>query len=353
MKSLNRSLFALLLGASVLAPAFAQTRYTLRVPTRGMAVASPTTPASLRASLAAIDFGIEVGGTGPYTRTVTLSNTGDSPVTGLSVNGGGEFGLSGCAGGALAAKSSCDVSVSYTPVATLTGPRSGTLSVAAEDPAVSLDIPVTADTRQNIWATRSPYTASTFYGVPFSTTVEIHNPPNGKPQPLTLAMLDGNQGWELDPSLGTCPPNGSVLPAPHSCTIGVKYTAGDLPGNDVLQVSSLFSIPVKGTPLASQVRVTSGAVAIGPLALGASGTASVDLRADGSMGATFKSWALPAGPGWALDYYTCTSALTGFGGSCRFKVTYTNTTGVAPVNPSMSIVTNVGKVTIPIAVTVN
>jgi hypothetical protein len=78
-------------------------------------------------SPASLAFGSQVVGTTSAAKSVTLSNTGSSPLNISSIATSGDYAQTNNCGASLGAGASCNINVSFTPTAT--GARSGTLSV--------------------------------------------------------------------------------------------------------------------------------------------------------------------------------------------------------------------------------
>ena len=94
----------------------------------GKAINAPAPVASL--SPTSLTFAGQLVGTTSAAQTVTLTNTGNAPLSVTTVTATAPFAIStnGCAAKTVAAGASCAVSVTFTPTAT--GPASGTLSFA-------------------------------------------------------------------------------------------------------------------------------------------------------------------------------------------------------------------------------
>ncbi|MBC3839933.1 choice-of-anchor D domain-containing protein [Streptacidiphilus sp. 4-A2] len=96
---------------------------------------------SLSASTSSLTFAGQTVGSSSATQTVSVSNGGSAAAAIGSVTATGDFSQSNTCGSSLAAGASCTVSVTFTPTAA--GTRTGTLSVASNDPASPLTVPLT------------------------------------------------------------------------------------------------------------------------------------------------------------------------------------------------------------------
>lgn len=97
------------------------------------------------ANVHSIDFGTQSVGAAPLTRTITLKSVGSDPVSVLSTNfvGASDMSIVGgtCLGAALPSKSTCSLTVQYTP--TSQGNTVGQLNIqtdAAYSPTIQLDV---------------------------------------------------------------------------------------------------------------------------------------------------------------------------------------------------------------------
>ncbi len=102
---------------------------------------NPTPTVALAASPASLTFAARtVGGTSPA-QAVTVTNTGTGSATLGAVATTGDYAQTRTCGTTLAAGASCTVDVTFTPTAT--GTRTGTLSVASNDPNGPLTVALT------------------------------------------------------------------------------------------------------------------------------------------------------------------------------------------------------------------
>ena len=93
-----------------------------RVDLRGLGTTNPTPLLSL--SVTAIGFGTA---TGPRSSVVTVTNTGQQPITFTLVSATGDFMAISRCGTTLAVGRTCDIDVTF--FTTITGPRTGNLRV--------------------------------------------------------------------------------------------------------------------------------------------------------------------------------------------------------------------------------
>jgi hypothetical protein len=103
---------------------------------------SGTTPAvSLSASPSSLTFASRAVGSTSPAQAVTITNGGTGTATLGAVAASGDFAQTKTCGATLAAGASCAVNVTFTPTAT--GARTGTLSVASDDPNGPLTVALT------------------------------------------------------------------------------------------------------------------------------------------------------------------------------------------------------------------
>jgi hypothetical protein len=95
---------------------------------------------SLSASPASLSFGSEAVGTTSAAQSVTITNSGSAAASISSVSASGPFAPTSTCGTSLAAGGTCTVSVTFSPAST--GSASGTLTVASNDPASPLAVPL-------------------------------------------------------------------------------------------------------------------------------------------------------------------------------------------------------------------
>ncbi|WP_371783564.1 choice-of-anchor D domain-containing protein [Streptosporangium subroseum] len=102
---------------------------------------SGTNGVALTASPGSLSFGARQGGTTSPAQTVTITNSGTASATLGTVATTGDYAQTKTCGTTLAAGASCTVSVTFTPTAS--GTRTGTLTVASNDPNGPLSVGLT------------------------------------------------------------------------------------------------------------------------------------------------------------------------------------------------------------------
>jgi regulation of enolase protein 1 (concanavalin A-like superfamily) len=107
----------------------------------GAAIQVTVSPFVIAASPSSLSFGSATIGTASA-QTLTLTNSGSSPLDVLSVNGGGDFSeTDNCVSSSpLVAGGSCLITVTFAP--TITGPESGTINIATDVQGAQTAIPV-------------------------------------------------------------------------------------------------------------------------------------------------------------------------------------------------------------------
>jgi phospholipase C len=210
-----------------------------------------------------LNFGTSAVGVLGETKIVVLNNFGTTPTTINGVSVTGDFTQSNNCGNSLAAKSSCNISVSFTPTAA--GNRPGTLSVNDSDPSSPQVLALTG-----VGATLSANPGSLNFGnQPMST--------NSVPQSVVVRNLSNNAvslSGDSCPGITTCGVSvggtfdfgdfsqindcGSSIPAKGSCTVQVTFTPTRLSliNTPVLLVSfvggdSPLSVTLSGNGVAS------------------------------------------------------------------------------------------------------
>ena len=127
LKQTIRALFVVA-GLTAFAPTASFAQYTYRVPVAGL---KPVT--QLTVSPTSLDFGSVDSGGSSAAKTVTVSNTGSTPVSisGISLPTGYSLGTNSCANATLAPAQQCQTAVFFSPTTAKT--YSGNLAVAYAD----------------------------------------------------------------------------------------------------------------------------------------------------------------------------------------------------------------------------
>ncbi|MGC2635986.1 MAG: choice-of-anchor D domain-containing protein [Acidobacteriaceae bacterium] len=224
-------------------------------------------------------------GTSSASQNVTLTNSGDEPLTQIAVSGSGDFAIANACGGSLQGHESCAIQVIYAP--TMTGAETGVLTVVDELRTQSVSLSGTGVAPPGISATP---TTIDFGGLAVGST--------SGPQSVTVTNSGGYPINSLAPVATTgfaiasdnCPP---TLDVGTACQVGLTFsptTAGSVAGTLTVSATNLphamvvalagagedFTIVVNGS---SSSVVTSGDTATFSLQLaglsGSSGTVAL------------------------------------------------------------------------------
>jgi hypothetical protein len=205
--------------------------------------AAPTGPAVASITGGPLSFGDVVIGTTSASQTLTLSNTGGSNLTGITLafssarfsRPGGSAG--GTCTGTLAPLSSCTINVVFSPNAA--GGVNGTLGVTANVPVTNSPVSLSGN---GIRLSVSPtsLTFVTVLGNPSTQNVTIRNNApagGGSTGPLTVGISGVTGGVSLTVASNNCPAGGLAPGA--TCTIGVRFQASGVfhSGTGTLNVS--------------------------------------------------------------------------------------------------------------------
>jgi hypothetical protein len=194
-----------------------------------------------------LSFGDVTIGTTSAAQTLTLSNTGGSTLTGITLAfSSPRFTRSGgtCTG-TLASLSSCTINVVFSPNAA--GPVSGSLTVTANVPVSGSPVGLSGN-GVRLSVSPTSLTFITVLGLPSTQTVTVRNNApagGGSTGPLTVGISGVTGGVSLTVSSNNCPAGGLAPGA--SCTIGVRFQASGLlhSGTGTLNVSD--TEPASGT----------------------------------------------------------------------------------------------------------
>jgi hypothetical protein len=220
---------------------------TQSVQLKGVGASPPTDSLSPRS----LSFPQTIVGQTSAPQTVTLSNTGDLPLTAIAATVSGSFQLSSSCTTQLAARSSCSLSVVFTP--TQTGTASGTLTVSdvtnagqtvsltgtgLQAPAFSVSPASLGFSAQQVGVASSP------------ATVTIANSGGAAMANVGFAIA-GPSAASFSTGTSTC---GATLAAGANCTVQVIFTPKASGGSTAsLTVSSstlgvkAVSVPLTGT----------------------------------------------------------------------------------------------------------
>ena len=163
-----------------------------------------------------LTFASQVIGTSSTSQPVTLTNSGTSAVTSISIGASGDFSQANNCGTSLAASSSCTINVTFTPTAS--GTRTGTLTVTDSAGTQTTSLSGTGVTAVSLTPSTVAF-GNQAYGVASS------------PQVATLANSQGTQLTGISVSIsGTNATDftqnnncGTAIAANSSCTINVTF----------------------------------------------------------------------------------------------------------------------------------
>ncbi|MFZ0630768.1 MAG: choice-of-anchor D domain-containing protein [Acidobacteriaceae bacterium] len=279
------------------------------------------TPATDGLSPSSLAFAVQQIGTTSPAQTVTLTNTGDQPLTGIIVTSTGDFTVVNNCGTLLQGQGSCAITVAYAP--TRTGAETGTLTVADEIRNQTVSLRGTGQAPPGVSATPS---SINFGGYAVGTT--------SSPQTVTVTNSGGialtnlfaiiTAGFAI--AANQCP---ATLAAGAACPLSITFSptaAGAVSGTLTLSAGNLakpltvaltgsgndFSLSIVGS---SSAAVTSGQSASYTLQLA-------------SLGGTSGTLALSCSG--APQNATCTLNPAGI-----------NLTSANPVSSTVTIVTGV------------
>jgi hypothetical protein len=216
--------------------------------------------------------GIETGQSSPV-QTITLSNTGDLPLTGIAITASGAFTESDNCNGQLAANyplATCTISVQFAPNATQQGSQTGTLTVTDELTG-GPDVQKVSLSGTGLAPPTIGYSPSS--GLSFSTqTVGVAS----SPLPLTVtntggvamanlsftipgSTVPGSQASYFSIGTTTCPTaSGTTLAAGSNCTVQVTFTPMAAGGSDATLAISSANAAAVNVPLSGSGQTIAG-----------------------------------------------------------------------------------------------
>ncbi|HSY90093.1 MAG TPA: choice-of-anchor D domain-containing protein [Candidatus Binatus sp.] len=280
-----------------------------------------------------------VGFTSPN-QSATFENTGDSPLTISSVSLGGtnpgDFNMSACSTASpLAAFSSCNVNVTFTPTAA--GARTATVTItytgAAGSPAVITlsGMGVTPSTGLEIGPTAIAFPPQVITTQsPISPYVLLTNT-GTSPVTINSIALSGPNAADFTPSNG-CPLSPSTLqqgPLGNTCNVYVNFTPGaagartaTLTVTDSAGSPTVITLTGTGVAETKLLTVTPTTLVFGPQVTGTTSAVQyITVTNTGNFTVTFTNVTITTN--YALSN-SCTGQL-GPGSSCSIGVTFTPT----------------------------
>jgi hypothetical protein len=318
----------------------------------GLSVTGAAPAPALSANPASVAFGTQTIATAA-TQNVTVSNTGNIPVTlgAIKVSGASSvvIGSGGTCGTTLAIAASCNVPLTFTPTAA--GAATATLTVASNAPTLSVAVtgtgtavvvaqPVLSDSKAIAFA-------DTQIGMTAMHTTTLSNPSSAALKITSLSVTGTNAA---DFTLGgSCAVNASVSPAAN-CTIETSFkpsAAGSRVANLVLVTDSgaQLTLALSGNGLMVQavvpvLNLTPQSFDFGAVTIGATAPTHSFTLSNGSTAALNVASLVFSGPFSAVSGSgNCAAAPFSLaaGASCTLVVQYLPTT--AGTTPGSVVIT--------------
>ncbi|HEU4416264.1 MAG TPA: choice-of-anchor D domain-containing protein [Candidatus Angelobacter sp.] len=274
-------------------------------------------------------FANQLVGTASGAQSVTLTNSGDGPLSISGIIATGDFAQSNTCGGTLAAGASCSVNVTFTPAAT--GSRSGSLSLNSNSSAAVAPITL-AGTGVAPAAALSPSSLN-FASQLVNTSSAAQAVTLSNPGTATLTITGISVTGDFSQA-NTC---GTSLAAGASCSINVTFAPlarGSRSGTLTVNSSAAGPAPVvslTGTGIAPVASLT-GSLAFAPQVVGTTSTRSATLTNNGDATLNIASIVIS---GAFSQTNTCGASLAA-GSSCTIQVSFTPTTA-GPASSSLVV----------------
>ena len=294
-------------------------------------------------SVASLGFPIQPVSSTSAAQTVTLTNTGDAPLSVTGIAATGDFAQTGNCGSILSASAACSITVTFTPTAA--GPRTGTLTITDNTGNVAgstQTIPLSG-IGQAVPVVSLSTNTLTFAGQSIGTTsaAQVITLSNTGSAALTISNVVASGDFA---QLNNCP---TSVPAGANCTINVTFTptaAGNRFGSITFTDSAASSpqvITVSGTGNSTpQASVSTASLGFASQPIGT--TSAVQLVTLTNAGAVPLSVTAIAATGDFAETNTCGSVLSA-GTNCAISVTFTPTL-TGPRNGTLTITDNSGSV---------
>ena len=272
-----------------------------------------------------ITFGSQAVGTTSSAQTISVSNTGTAPTSIVTIGTTGDFNSTNTCGSALAAGSTCVVSVSYSP----SGPGTGTGTLSITDGAADSPQSVSLAGSSSVGVSMSPSNLN-FGSQPVGTasatqTVILNNLDTTTSLVITSISITGSNPNDFVQS-GNC---GSSLAAGSSCIINVVFTPtaiGSRTANLVISDTATGSpqtAVLTGLGTAAAVTLSTTNLSFSSQLVGTSSSAQgVTITNSGSATLNLNNISITGSN--ALDYSqanTCGSSLSS-GGRCTISVSF-------------------------------
>ena len=277
-------------------------------------------------------FGSTVVGNTSIVQSVTLTNTGQSPLNIAALAASGDFTLAGgttCSiSTPVAASGTCEIAVSFTPTAS--GTRTGVVTITDNASSGTQTIMLTGNgTAAGVSLNPSSLTfGSTVVGATSGPQSVILT--NSGTSSLSISALSAGGDFALDAST-TCSTS-SPAAASGTCMIAVDFSptaSGLRSGLVVLNTNAgTYVITLGGTGVVPALTLNSANLTFGSQTVGTtSGAQSVTLTNTGSAAESFSSFS--ASGDFSVDSTTTTCSTSGVlsvGSSCDVGVTFMPTT---------------------------
>ncbi len=303
------------------------------------------TPPIVNVTPTLLVFSPHTTGTASASQTLTLTNTGGSSLTGITLTFSGPYherAAGSTCGTSLAATTTCTINVFFQPTAP--GPSNGTLTITdSNNPAVSVTgspVSLTGTGVAHAVASVSPtslaFSAHNTGTASAPKTLTLHNTGTADLTGITLAF----SGPYHQAAGSTC---GTSLTAGTTCTINVFFqptTTGPANGTLTITDNNNPAVSVTGSPVSLTGTGVAGAIAsvqptslaFGTVGVTANKTLTLTLYNTGTANLT--GITLPFSPPYSRPTGsaggTCTGTLTPAQGKCTINVVFAPTvTGAA------------------------
>jgi hypothetical protein len=312
--------------------------------THTVTVSVSVQPSSVMLAPASLDFGSQAVGTTSGGQAVTLTNIGSGTLAINGIGSSGDFSQSSTCGGSLHAGASCVITVTFTP--SLTGPRTGTITVTDGDPT-SPQMVALSGTGSTSSVTLSPASlefGTQAVGTPSAPLAGTLTNTGTTALVISSVAISGANAAEYSQT-NTC---GNSLAAGASCNVSVVFTpAGSGMRTATLTVTdnastSTQTMSLTGTGGGAAVSFSPGSLAFGTQPLQTTSTPqNLVLTNSGTAALTVNSITLTgANAGDFSQVNGCPSSIAP-GWSCTITVTFTPSQ-VGTRTASLTVTDNAG-----------
>jgi hypothetical protein len=306
-------------------------------------------PATDTLSVSSLSFPATIEGQPSAEQAVTLTNSGDVPLTGISIWTGAGYQTSNNCGGRLALQSSCTISVLFVP--SQIGSQPGTLSVSDDFRTQTVALSGTGLEPPRFSVLPSSLTfGSQQVGQPSAPSLVTIANSGGAPMANVGFQLIGQSAGSFSTGVTTC---GVTLANSSSCTVQVIFTPSVTGGSAAtLVVSSssngvtAVSVPLSGSGTAPGAIGVSPSQITFPIVSPGRTSAAQTVTVTNTGASQLASLALKATSPFGLVQNTCTGSL-GAGASCSTGVVFspavkgTFTGALTITSPSIATVASV------------